>query len=79
MNESQETQPKPEAGQPLASPACYVASQRVWDQTSADYNAQSRTRTKIVTSQTTVGEIMEWAKYKGLGVGDVTLTEATTE
>lgn len=68
MNESQETQSKR-----------YVVSQRVWDQTSADYNAQSRTRTKVVTSQTTVGEIMEWAKYKGLGVGDVILTEATTE
>lgn len=54
----------------------YIISQCVWEQCSADYDAAKRIRTKVVTSETTVAEIMEWSNYsKALGCGDVTITE----
>lgn len=54
----------------------YVVSQTVWDQTSANYDSQRRLRTLVVHPATTVGEIMEWSKFTGLGCGDVTITVA---
>jgi hypothetical protein len=53
-----------------------VVVQRVWVQTSADYNAVERTRTLAVSPDTTVAEIMRWATAANvLGRGDVVLTE----
>ena len=53
-----------------------VVVQKVWVQTSSDYNAVERTRTLAVTPETTVGEVMQWAAAANvLGRGDVVLTE----
>ena len=53
-----------------------VVVQKVWVQTSSDYNAVERTRTLAVTPETTVGEVMRWAAAANvLGRGDVVLTE----
>ena len=53
-----------------------VVVQKVWVQTSSDYNAVERTRTLAVTPETTVGEVMRWAMAANvLGRGDVVLTE----
>lgn len=53
-----------------------VVVQRVWVQTSSDYNAVERTRTLAVTPETTVGEVMRWAAAGSvLGRGDVVVTE----
>ena len=53
-----------------------VVVQKVWVQTSSDYNAVERTRTLTVTPETTIGEVMRWAGSANvLGRGDVVLTE----
>ena len=53
-----------------------VVVQKVWVQTSSDYNAVERTRTLAVTPETTVGEVLRWAAAGDvLGRGDVVLTE----
>ena len=53
-----------------------VVVQTVWVQVSADYDAVSKTRTLVVTPETTVGEVMRWAAAGNvLGRGDVVLTE----
>lgn len=53
-----------------------VVVQKVWVQTSSDYNSVERTRTLAVTPETTVGEVMQWAAAANvLGRGDVVLTE----
>ena len=53
-----------------------VVVQKVWVQTSSDYNAVERTRTLAVTPETTIGEVMRWAEAGSvLGRGDVILTE----
>ena len=53
-----------------------VVVQKVWVQTSSDYNSVERTRTLAVTPETTVGEVMRWAaNCNVLGRGDVVLTE----
>lgn len=53
-----------------------VVVQKVWVQTSSDYNSVERTRTLSVTPETTVGEVMQWAAAANvLGRGDVVLTE----
>lgn len=38
-----------------------VVVQRVWVQTSNDFNAVERTRTLVVTPETPIGEVMRWA------------------
>jgi len=53
-----------------------VVVQKVWVQTSIDYNSVERTRTLAVTPDTTIGEVMRWAAAANvLGRGDVVLTE----
>jgi len=53
-----------------------VVVQKVWVQTSIDYNSVERTRTLAVTPDTTVGEVMRWAAAANvLGRGDVVITE----
>lgn len=53
-----------------------VVVQRVWVQTSSDFNAVERTRTLAVTPETTVGEVMRWATAGSvLGRGDAVITE----
>ena len=53
-----------------------VVVQEVWVQTSANYDAAKRLRTLAVTPETTVGEIMDWAKSAHvLARGDAVLTE----
>lgn len=53
-----------------------VVVQRVWVQTSSDFNAVERTRTLAVTPETTVGEVMRWAAAAHvLERGDVVITE----
>ena len=53
-----------------------VVVQKVWVQTSSDYNAVERTRTLAVPPETTIGEVMRWAAAGNvLGRGDVVLTE----
>ena len=53
-----------------------VVVQKVWVQTSSDYNSVERTRTLAVSPDTTVAEIMRWAMVANvLGRGDVVLTE----
>lgn len=53
-----------------------VAVQRVWYRVSADYQAELQTRTRTIGPETTVGELMQWAKSPNvLGRGDVVLTE----
>ena len=53
-----------------------VVVQEVWVQTSANYDAAKRLRTLAVTPETTVGEIMDWAKVTNiLERGDVVITE----
>jgi hypothetical protein len=55
----------------------YVVVQHVWPQTSANYDAERATRTMIVGADTTVAQVMEWARSgQLLGRGDVVLTEA---
>ena len=55
----------------------YVVVREVWLQCSADYNALRDTATLIVGPDTTVAEIMAWAKaHHALGLGHVILTEA---
>lgn len=55
----------------------FVAVQAVWAQTSADYHAERGTRTLILAPDTTVEEIMRWARSGSLlGRGDVVITEA---
>lgn len=54
----------------------FVVVQRVWIQTSADYNAELLTRTLIVSPDTTLEQIIEWSKAGSfLAMGDVVLTE----
>lgn len=54
----------------------FVAVQKVWVQTSGDYQAERRTRTLILSPDTTVAEIMRWARNGNLlGLGDVVITE----
>lgn len=53
----------------------FVVVQEVWSQVSPDYETVQRRRTLIVTPETTVGEIMEWAeRCNVIGKGDVVLT-----
>lgn len=53
----------------------FVLVQQVWVQVSPDYETSMNTRTRIVTSETTVAEIMRWAAFPNvLGKGDVILT-----
>ena len=64
------------AGPVDANVRSLVVVQKVWVQTSSDYNAVERTRTIAVTPETTVGEVMRWAMAANvLGRGDVGLTE----
>ena len=66
------------AASPLDIPVrpLVVVVQKVWVQTSSDYNAVERTRTLAVTPETTVGEVLRWAAAGNvLGRGDVVLTE----
>ena len=60
----------------MTDPKVFVAVQKVWRQASSDYDAVARTRTLVVTGETTVKDIMSWAKdVNALAVGDVVLTE----
>lgn len=58
-----------------------VLVQRVWLQSSADYQAVERVRCKLVSQDTKVGDVLNWAKTENckygtiLARGDVTLTE----
>ncbi len=53
-----------------------VVVQKVWVQVSADYDEVERTRTLAVTPETTIGEVMRWAKAgNALRRGDVVLAE----
>ena len=53
----------------------FVLVQQIWVQVSSDYQTAMNTRTRIVTSETTVAEIMQWAATPNvLGKGDVILT-----
>lgn len=54
----------------------FVIVQRVWSQVSSDYQAAVSTRTLVVTPETTVAEIMAWAKKPYcLAKGDIVLCE----
>ena len=60
----------------MTDPKVFVAVQKVWRQASSDYDAVEKTRTLVINSETTAGEIMEWAKdVNALAVGDVVITE----
>jgi hypothetical protein len=64
------------------APKTFIVSVRVWSQCSAEYQAVCRLRTKAVTPETTVAEIMKWAECPhSLGADDVIITEneETTE
>ena len=53
-----------------------VVVQKVWVQTSSDYDSVERTRTLAVTPETTIGEVMRWAAAGNvMGRGGVVLTE----
>ncbi len=60
----------------MTDPKVFVAVQKVWRQASSDYDAVAKTRTLVINSETTAGEIMAWAKdVNALAAGDVILTE----
>jgi hypothetical protein len=53
----------------------FVVIQDVWNQVSPDFDTAHRRRTRVVTAETTIGEIMEWADSANvIGKGDVVLT-----
>ena len=59
----------------MTDPKVFVAVQKVWMQASSDYDAVAKTRTLVVNSETTIAEVMAWAKEaNALAVGDVVLT-----
>ena len=55
----------------------YIVLQRVWKQVSSDYDTAERTRARVITKDTTIGEIMQWASLAGntIGKGDLVLIE----
>ena len=66
-----------DSASPLDIPVMqFVVVQRVWVQTSSDFNSVERTRTIAVTPETTVAEVMRWAEAANvLGSGDVVITK----
>jgi uncharacterized protein YaaQ len=54
----------------------FVVVQKVWAQTSADFDSVEKTRTLTVSAETKIGEVMRWASTGNfLGRGDVVLVE----
>ena len=54
----------------------FVVVQKVWVQTSADFDSVDKTRTMTVSPETQIGEVMRWASAGNvLGRGDVFIVE----